>query len=135
VQHHLTRYNASYKYDPVFALGFVSVFDQLMEGYPSEQDKATIFQAYIQALQEEPEKYRKDASQLEAWTSELSPEKLVAFQDTDGPVESLLKPNERRGRAQTASSTTIAFSRLAFLGLWSWLVRQTLQHWRSYVLP
>ena len=27
-----------YQYDPVFALGFVTVYDQLMEGYPSDED-------------------------------------------------------------------------------------------------
>ncbi|KAJ1434617.1 Protein Thf1 [Sesbania bispinosa] len=58
VQQHLMRYKRSYRYDPVFALGFVTVYDKLMEGYPSDEDRDAIFQAYIKALNEDPEKYR-----------------------------------------------------------------------------
>lgn len=58
VQQHLMRYKRSYRYDPVFALGFVTVYDQLMDGYPSDEDREAIFQAYIKALKEEPEQYR-----------------------------------------------------------------------------
>jgi hypothetical protein len=52
------RYKKSYRYDPVFALGFVTVYDQLMEGYPSDEDTDAIFKAYINALKEDPEQYR-----------------------------------------------------------------------------
>lgn len=58
VQQHLMRYKRTYRYDAVFALGFVTVFDQLMEGYPSDEDREAIFQSYIRALEEDPEKYR-----------------------------------------------------------------------------
>lgn len=58
VQQHLMRYKKTYQYDAVFALGFVTVYDQLMEGYPSNEDREAIFKAYIQALQEDPEQYR-----------------------------------------------------------------------------
>ena len=58
VQQHLMRYKRTYRYDPVFALGFVTVYDQLMEGYPSDEDRDAIFQAYIKALKEDPQQYR-----------------------------------------------------------------------------
>lgn len=58
VQQHLMRYKKTYRYDPVFALGFVTVYDRLMEGYPSDEDRDAIFQAYINALNEDPEQYR-----------------------------------------------------------------------------
>lgn len=58
VQQHLMRYKRTYRYDPVFALGFVTVYDQLMEGYPSDADRTAIFEAYINALNEDPEQYR-----------------------------------------------------------------------------
>ena len=54
------RYKRSYRYDPVFALGFVTVYDQLMEGYPSDEDRDAIFQAYVKALKEDPEQYRSE---------------------------------------------------------------------------
>lgn len=41
----------------MYALGFVSVFDQILDGFDSpEKDK--IFKAYINALGEDPAKYR-----------------------------------------------------------------------------
>lgn len=58
VQQHLMRYKKTYRYDAVFALGFVTVYDQLMEGYPSDEDRDAIFQAYINALKEDPQQYR-----------------------------------------------------------------------------
>ena len=42
----------------VFALGFVSVFDQITEGLPGTGPD-DIFKAYMTALQEDPEQYRK----------------------------------------------------------------------------
>ncbi|KAA8526439.1 hypothetical protein F0562_008358 [Nyssa sinensis] len=67
VQQHLMRYKRTYRYDAVFALGFVTVYDQLMEGYPSDEDRDAIFQAYVNALNEDPVQYRKDAQKLEEW--------------------------------------------------------------------
>lgn len=58
VQQHLMRYNGSYTYDPIFALGFVTIYDQLMDGYPNATDRDAIFKAYITALKEDPELYR-----------------------------------------------------------------------------
>lgn len=52
------RYKRTYQYDPVFGLGFVTVYDQLMEGYPSNEDRDSIFKAYITALNEDPDQYR-----------------------------------------------------------------------------
>ena len=42
----------------VFALGFVSVFDQIVEGLPGS-GASDIFEAYVKALQEDPEQYRR----------------------------------------------------------------------------
>ena len=42
----------------VFALGFVSVFDQITEGLPGT-GPTDIFNSYMAALQEDPEQYRK----------------------------------------------------------------------------
>ena len=58
MQQHLIKYKKSFQYDPVFALGFITVYDQLMDGYPSDEDREAIFQAYIKALYEDPEQYR-----------------------------------------------------------------------------
>jgi photosystem II biogenesis protein Psp29 len=64
VQQHLYRWNSSYQYTPIQALGICSVFDQILQGLP-EEEQAAVFSAYIQALDESPEQYRKDAKALE----------------------------------------------------------------------
>merc|ERR1712023_18004 len=53
-EQHFVRYNRKYEYNPVFALGVCSVFDQL-------------FESYIGALSETPGTYRADQASLEEW--------------------------------------------------------------------
>jgi len=71
VQHHIVRYNSGYKYDPIIALGFVSVFDQVTEGLDKEVAEA-VFKAYIEALNEDPAKYRADAEKMQEVASSSS---------------------------------------------------------------
>ncbi|XP_019193894.1 PREDICTED: protein THYLAKOID FORMATION1, chloroplastic [Ipomoea nil] len=113
VQQHLMRYKKSYQYDPVFALGFVTVYDRLMEGYPTEEDKEAIFRAYIKALNEEPEQYRADAQKLEEWARAQDGNSLVDFSSREGEVESILKDiSERAG-----SKDSFRYSRFFAIGL------------------
>lgn len=44
--------------EQVFGLGFVSVFDQVLEGLP-EGDKGKLFSAYLDALGEDSAQYRQ----------------------------------------------------------------------------
>jgi len=55
----------------VAALGFVSVFDQIMEGLPAA-DQSAVLKAFIEALKEDPEQYRRDAKSLEEWARATS---------------------------------------------------------------
>ncbi|WCJ30610.1 photosystem II reaction center PSB29 protein [Euphorbia peplus] len=112
VQQHLMKYKKTYRYDPVFALGFVTVYDQLMEGYPSDEDREAIFRAYIQALKEEPEQYRNDARKLEEWARSQSSTSLVEFSTKEGEVEGLLKDI-----AERAGSGSFSYSRFFAVGL------------------
>ncbi|KAF3320945.1 protein THYLAKOID FORMATION1 [Carex littledalei] len=98
VQQHLMRYKRTYQYDPVFALGFVTVYEQLMEGYPSNEDKEQIFRSYINALNEDPEQYRADAKKLEEWARSQNGSSLVEFSTKEGEVEAVFKDiSERAG--------------------------------------
>jgi photosystem II biogenesis protein Psp29 len=77
VQQHFIRYSINYKYNAVYALGFVSVFDQILDGFDSA-DKSAIFSAYIEALGEDPATYRADAELLESQARSLAgPDGLV----------------------------------------------------------
>ncbi|KAK3266864.1 Protein THYLAKOID FORMATION 1, chloroplastic [Cymbomonas tetramitiformis] len=60
---HFARFQANYKYSPVIALGFISVFDQVFAEY-KYGNAEEIFSSYIKALEESPETYRSDAVAL-----------------------------------------------------------------------
>lgn len=71
VTQHFIRYNKFYKYNEVFALGFVSVFEQVLESLP-DAERAAIFSAYVKSLGEDPEQYKKDAAKIEQLAGSLS---------------------------------------------------------------
>lgn len=66
VQQHLYRWNKQYKYTAVTGLGMVSIFQQVLGGLP-EAERELVFDAFIDALQEDPKQYRADAAALEEW--------------------------------------------------------------------
>ncbi|CAI9757291.1 unnamed protein product [Fraxinus pennsylvanica] len=113
VQQHLMRYKSTYRYDPVFALGFVTVYDQLMEGYPSDKDRDTIFKAYIMALNEDPDQYRADAQKLEEWARSQTASTLVDFASREGEVEATLKDIAERA----GNKGNFSYSRFFAVGL------------------
>ncbi|XVE92836.1 hypothetical protein REPUB_Repub01dG0137200 [Reevesia pubescens] len=113
VQQHLMRYKRTYSYDAVFALGFVTVYDQLMEGYPSDEDREAIFQAYIKALNEDPQQYRIDAQKLEEWARTQTSSSLVEFPSRDGEAEAILKDIAERAGGKGSFS----YSRFFAVGL------------------
>ncbi|XP_076910481.1 protein THYLAKOID FORMATION1, chloroplastic-like [Bidens hawaiensis] len=113
VQQHLMRYKKTYRYDAVFALGFVTVYDQLMEGYPSDEDREAIFQAYIKALNEDPQQYRADAQKLEAWARAQNASSLVEFASKTGECEEILKDIAERA----GGSGSFSYSRFFAVGL------------------
>lgn len=113
VQQHLMRYKKSYRYDAVFALGFVTVYDQLMEGYPSDEDREAIFQSYINALNEDPQQYRADAAKLETWARAQNSSSLVDFASKSGEIEDLLKDIAERA----GGNGSFSYSRFFAVGL------------------
>ncbi|TVU38438.1 hypothetical protein EJB05_11809 [Eragrostis curvula] len=113
VQQHLMRYKRTYQYDPVFALGFVTVYDQLMEGYSSDEDKDAIFKSYITALNEDPEQYRADAQRMEEWARSQNGNSLVDFSSRDGEIEAILKDISERAKGKE----NFSYSRFFAVGL------------------
>ncbi|KAI7728367.1 hypothetical protein M8C21_015281 [Ambrosia artemisiifolia] len=113
VQQHLMRYKKTYRYDAVFALGFVTVYDQLMEGYPSDEDREAIFQAYVNALNEDPQQYRADAQKLEAWARAQDASSLVDFASKTGECEDILKDIAERA----GGNGSFSYSRFFAVGL------------------
>ncbi|KAG2424022.1 hypothetical protein HXX76_014846 [Chlamydomonas incerta] len=75
VQQHFMRYSKNYQYNPIFALGFVSVYEQILESLSAEE-RAAIFKAYVDALGENADTYKRDAQALEQAANGLTPESL-----------------------------------------------------------
>ncbi|WOL15081.1 protein THYLAKOID FORMATION1, chloroplastic [Canna indica] len=113
VQQHLMRYKKTYQYDAVFALGFVTVYDQLMEGYTNNEDRDAIFKSYIQALKEDPDQYRSDAKKLEEWARAQTGTTLVEFSSREGEVEAILKDISQRAQGKG----NFSYSRFFAIGL------------------
>lgn len=113
VVQHLMRYKRTYQYDAVFALGFVTIFDQLMEGYPNLEDQDAIFRAYIESLREDPEQYRDDAKRLEEWARSEDATTLIDFSSRRGNVENIL--NDIAKRVQGMGNFT--YSRFFAVGI------------------
>lgn len=79
VEMHLISVHANYGYNPFYALGVVTAFDRFMEGYFPEQDKVSIFDALIQAQQDDPQKYRGDAKRLEDLARQMSGSEMLSW--------------------------------------------------------
>ncbi len=79
VEMHLLSVNGDFQYDPIYALGVVTAFDRFMQGYSPETDQESIFKALIQALEEDPQRYRAEAKRLEELTQNLSSQELLVW--------------------------------------------------------
>eukprot|EP00467_Chlorarachnion_reptans_P002681 CAMPEP_0114505588 /NCGR_PEP_ID=MMETSP0109-20121206/10938_1 /TAXON_ID=29199 /ORGANISM="Chlorarachnion reptans, Strain CCCM449" /LENGTH=311 /DNA_ID=CAMNT_0001684047 /DNA_START=156 /DNA_END=1091 /DNA_ORIENTATION=- len=87
-EQHFVRYNRKYTYNPVFALGVCSVFDQVFESL-GEERKGQLFDAFISALDESPDAYRKDQATLEEWAKSRSASDIAPNASGDD-IEKLL---------------------------------------------
>jgi len=104
VMQHMTRYNAKYTYNSIQALGFVSVFDQIFDGY-KWGDADAIFKAYIDALGEEPATYRSDM------------ERLMKAAEGAGSVDALAAMPEVQAMAAKAAEGQLLHDRFLAIGL------------------
>lgn len=112
VQMHFTRWAKSYSFDPVMALGLLTVFEQLMDGYRNEEARAAVFAAYVGAMDEDPEQYKSAAASLEAWAKEQTSETLVAFAEQSGEM-----PAELQGVAARAKAGDFQYSKYFAVGM------------------
>ncbi|MGG6293551.1 photosystem II biogenesis protein Psp29 [Leptolyngbya sp. AN02str] len=118
VEMHLLSVNVDFSYDSIYALGVVTAFDNLMQGYRPEADKDSIFQALCQSVGGDAAQYRRDAEAVKADAAQLS---------TDELMEQLSKLSETSGEGLFAVLRAIAnnerfkYSRLFAVGLYTLL--------------
>lgn len=109
ITQHFVRFSIKYSYSKVSSLGFVSVFDQLFEGFPSDEEKATIFNCFVEALNEDPVKTRADAAEL------------AAFAESAGGVDALVANPVFASMKSLNESKKFAYSRYDAIGLFRML--------------
>lgn len=113
VTQHFIRYAVSYKYDAVFAVGLLTVFEQLFDNYQDEDTRAKIFEAYISALGETAVQYKRDAAVLEAWAKEQTAESLADFASAQGDAATMLQEIATR----TGDKKQFKYSKFFAVGL------------------
>lgn len=119
VEMHLLSVNVDFSYDPIYALGVVTTFDRFMQGYQPDRDKESIFNALLQAVEEDPQRYQHDAQRLQALAKSLPTSDLIAWLsqethlDRDADLQSSLQA--------IANNSKFKYSRLFAIGLYSLL--------------
>ncbi|WP_013325147.1 photosystem II biogenesis protein Psp29 [Gloeothece verrucosa] len=78
VETHLLSVNSDFHYDPIYALGVVTSFEQFMQGYRPETDKESIFNALCQSVGGDPQQYRGDAQSILSTAKQLSAQDLLS---------------------------------------------------------
>ncbi|KXZ51189.1 hypothetical protein GPECTOR_13g676 [Gonium pectorale] len=111
VQQHFMRYSKNYNYNQIFALGFVSVYEQILESLP-EEERAAIFKAYVNALGEDPEQYKRDAAAIEQAASSLTGPTDLTPDASGNAVQAALA-----AIASATADNSFAYSKFVAIGL------------------
>lgn len=119
VEMHLISVNVDFSYDPFYALGVVTAFDRFMQGYSPEADKESIFQALLQALGKEPQKYRDDAKRLEDLAKGISSSEMVSWLSLS--AQNYNAEDLQESLKAIANNSKFKYSRLFAIGLFSLL--------------
>lgn len=119
VEMHLLWVNVDFRYDPIYALGVVSSFDQFMQGYGPLEDKVSIFNSLCKALGDDPQRYQEDAQRLQSVATSSSGPVILAgltLSDSTPGTEQL-----RETADAIASNPKFKYSRLFAIGLFNLL--------------
>lgn len=122
VEMHLLSVNADFRYDPIYGLGVVTAFDRFMNGYRPEADKTSIFEALCRSLQDDPQKYRQNATALQSEAASfqvsdfLAQVKQLSVSQSDSQPDGLLK-----ALRSIAENSKFKYSRLFAIGLYTLL--------------
>lgn len=73
----------------IYALGFVSVYDQILDGLPTEE-RASIFKAYLGALGDDAAKFRSDAEMMEQQAQGLGSAEGLSPSDSGNELQKAL---------------------------------------------
>ena len=117
VEMHLLSVNVDFQYDPIYALGVVTAFDRFMQGYLPESDKESIFNALINALQDDPQRYRAEAQRLQEFAQTLSVKDIVSW--VNGAANSEVQNDLQGSFQKIATNPKYKYSRILAIGLFT----------------
>ncbi|CAB1117739.1 unnamed protein product [Ectocarpus sp. CCAP 1310/34] len=82
---HLTVYDARFKYDPLFGVGFYTSFMRFMRAYPVPGQAELIFDAVVKAIGNglDPDQMRKDTTALKEWAEGKTEEDVMEMIKSD----------------------------------------------------
>jgi photosystem II biogenesis protein Psp29 len=119
VEMHLLAVNVDFQYDPIYGLGVFTSFHRLMLGYRPETDIASMFDAICQALQDDPQRYRRDAERLTAIAGQLTVKDLEQWLNQS---HNIADAGDIQARiAAIAQNSKFKYSRLFAIGLFTLL--------------
>lgn len=119
VEMHLNSVNVDFSYNPIYALGVVTVFERFMQGYNPHKDTESIFSALVQSIEEDPQRYKQDSQRLQDLAKSLTYQELIAclaqetYSEKDADLQALLQA--------IANNPKFKYSRLFAIGLFSLL--------------
>lgn len=120
VEMHLLSVNVDFGYNQIYALGVVTAFDRFMQGYQPEREKDSIFNALLQAVKEDPQRYRQDAHRLETSAKSLPTKELIAWLSQQA-IHSETNPELQEQLQAIAKHPNFKYNRLFAIGLFSLL--------------
>ncbi|MBD2136064.1 photosystem II biogenesis protein Psp29 [Anabaena sp. FACHB-1237] len=118
VEMHLLSVNVDFSYNGIYALGVVTAFDRFMDGYQPERDKESIFNAICRAVEQDPQRYREDASRLQSIAASLPGQDLIAGLTQSATLQNQDLQDQLQGIIANAN---FKYSRLLAIGLFSLL--------------
>jgi photosystem II biogenesis protein Psp29 len=119
VEMHLLSVNVDFSYNSIYALGVVTTFDRFMQGYQPEREKESIFNALLQAIEEDPQRYKQDAQRLQALSQSLPSRDLIAWLSQTNPLEQ--DADLQSSLAAIANNPNFKYNRLFAIGIFSLL--------------
>jgi len=81
---HLSVVHYAFHYDALFAFGFVEAFDRFLQYYPSDEERARLYDAMTSALTLDGAQMRRDAAAVKEWANGRTLEDVLALAAGEG---------------------------------------------------
>ena len=119
VEMHLLSVNVDFSYDSIYALGVVTTFERFMQGYLPEREKESVFNALLQAVEEDPQHYKQDAQRLQGLAQSLSAGELITWLSQTNPLDR--DAELQFSLNKIANNPNFKYNRLFAIGIFSLL--------------